>query len=149
MKYVLVMIFLFVSACGSSNEYLIDGNTQVRVEYYGEMEVSTCHPNLTCKIRNNTECVSILYDEAKESAKKGVQAIKNKNYDQAAFEFSFALCNIMNIDKIFERMEQDNYDEWKKLRRNGTIEHIRLTGVQLSILAEQCEQLHEPPGENR
>ena len=139
--FTLFIIILMASACGNGSSNLVEGNTQVRVEYFGEMQVNTCYPNLTCPIRSNSECVSMLYKEAKKSTKNGLQAIRNEDYAKAAHEFSFALCNIQNMDVIFDKMKSDNRREWKELRKNGTIEHVRMTGVQLSLLVDQCEDL--------
>jgi len=141
--FTLFITILMISACGSSSNNLVEGNTQVRVEYFGEMKVNTCYPNLTCRIRSNSECVSMLYKEVKKSTQNGLLAIRGKDYAKAAHEFSFALCGIHNIDKLFERMKDDNYEEWKKLRRSGTIENVRSVGVQLSFLIAECEELNE------
>ena len=72
-----------ISACGSSSNNLVEGNTQVRVEYFGEMQVNTCYPNLTCRIRSNSECVSMLYKEVKKSTQNGLLAIRGKDYAKA------------------------------------------------------------------
>ena len=141
--FTLFIIILMISACGSSSNNLVEGNTQVRVEYFGEMKVNTCYPNLTCRIRDNVECVSILYEEVKKSMQSGLLAIRGKDYAKGAHEFSFALCGVHNIDRLFERMEDDNYEEWKRFRKSGTIERIRMVGVQLSFLIAECEELNE------
>jgi len=140
--YLLLLCFLLFLcfACSSNNNYL-EGNTQLRVEYYEDMETNTCRPDLKCKIRNNAKCVTILYNEVKKAAKKGLEAIENRDFSSAAFEFSFALCNVISIDKIFERMESDNYREWKAFKKDGTIEHIRMVGIKLSLLIAECEDL--------
>ncbi len=83
----------------------------------------------------------MLYIEVKKAAQKGLEALKSRDYSEATSYFSFAFCNVMNIERIFERMESDNRQEWKKFYKNGTIEHIRMIGVKLSLLIEECQKL--------
>ena len=141
MKFILIALLLITSpSCSSSHNY-VEGNTQSRVEYFGELDVTNCYPNLKCETKNKPQCVSILHNQAKESAKKGLQEIKNKDFSAAAGEFSFALCNLISIDEIIKSMKTENPRAWKAFRQSGFIDGIRVMGMQLMMLVGQCEQL--------
>tara|TARA_Y100000593_G_scaffold11666_6_gene21106 strand:- start:35405 stop:35848 length:444 start_codon:yes stop_codon:yes gene_type:complete len=139
-RALLITLLLLFCSCTPKTNYL-EGNTQVTIEYFGELEYRACSPNLTCEIKNNPECVSLLYGEVKRSAEKGLLALRDEDYSEAAFQFSFSLCNALGIDKIFDRMKSDNHQAWKTFHQRGFIEHVRLTALKLSILADECEKL--------
>ena len=140
-KYLIVMIIILSGiGCSTKHNYL-EGNTQVRVEYFGELEVANCYPNLRCNIKSNAKCIIMLDEQAKLAAQRGLEGIKNQNFSLAAEEFSFALCNTIGIDEIIKRMKSDNRSAWKTLRKSGYIDNIRMRGMKLMLLIEQCEQL--------
>ena len=141
-KWYLVACLLILCFSCSSNKKYLEGNTHVRTEYFGDVETNICNPDFKCENSNNTECAMTLYDEAVRVTKIGVRMLKqDRAFGKAAFQFSFALCNVYNIDKILDQMKIENYDEWETLRQAGFVDHIEETNVGLNLLIEKCEFL--------
>jgi hypothetical protein len=135
-----VCILFFWIGCQIDKNYL-EGATQVTVEYFGEIEVNTCRPDLTCDIKDNPKCVELLYKEAKIAAEKGLQELRNAKYQKAAYHFSFALCNVYNVEKLLNRMKDDNYNVWRGLKKDGFIDHIKILTIKLDQLIKECVKL--------
>jgi len=141
-KWLLTICLLILCSSCSSNKKYLEGNTHVRAEYFGDVEANVCSPNFKCENSNNTECAMALYDEAVRATKVGVRALKkDRDFGRAAFQFSFALCNVYNIKNVLDLMKIENYDEWETLRQSGFMDHIKDTSVNLNLMIEKCELL--------
>ena len=138
---IISLTFLFIVNCANNTEYL-QGNTQVSVTYYnGEnniIETNTCYANYECVLKNKEKCIQILYKEAHISIKKGVKIFnETRNSKDAAFQYSYALCNFLNIDKILVKLKSNDYKKWQELDKKGFIQHLKLSSIKLAILIDQ------------
>ena len=132
---------LIMLSCGTSNNY-VEGNTQVSVEYFGESIHNTCYPNFVCEV-STTACAVGLYEDATKTAGKGVMALRKEDYRDAAYLFSYALCTIINIDKVFEQMKTEDNEAWREHKRSGFIEEVRMTGLKIGIVIDQIKELNK------
>ena len=137
----ILCILLFFTCCAPSNKNYVDGNTQITVEYYDEEIIGTCYPNLICQIKNNSKCVTLLYREAERESKKGLAALQEEDYFAASHYFSAALCNMYNLDNLFERMKSDNRQKWKVFNRSGFVERVRINAIKLTMLVKECQKM--------
>jgi len=128
-------------SCGTNNKY-VEGNTQVSVEYFGEPIHNTCYPNFVCEV-STTACAVGLYEDATKTAGKGVMALRKEDYRDAAYLFSYALCTIINIDKVFEQMKAEDKEAWDEHRASGFIEEVRMTGLKIGIVIDQIKDLNK------
>tara|TARA_R100000008_G_scaffold83823_1_gene69782 strand:- start:3967 stop:4431 length:465 start_codon:yes stop_codon:yes gene_type:complete len=141
-KWLLIICVLFIAGSCSSGKKYIEGNTQVRVEYFGEAEANICRPDFKCVGPNDTECVKALYDEMTRATAMGVQILKKGgDIGSAALQFSFAQCNAQSINNILNLMKAENYDEWMTLRQKGFMKHMKKTNNGLNSLIEKCKYL--------
>ena len=143
----LIVFSLFIPNCTNNKKYL-EGNTQLTVSYndgyhdHDHIEINTCYANYKCTLKNKEKCIQILYKEAHDAIKKGVTNFnKTKDSNEAVFQFSFALCNFLNIDKILVELKDDDNEKWKELKRKGFIDHMRMSGVKLAFLIDQYSRL--------
>ena len=137
---VLLFLFNFIS-CTSQNSNLIEGNTLVTVEYYGEVEIEECYPKVPCINVDRTQCIYDHHAAAREAVKRAVAiAKKSRNLSLIKTEFSLALCYLFETDDLIIKLRLLDKKSWDVLNKSGFIRNVRLTGL---ILHDKIQELEE------